>query len=84
MQSAKGSANSETTETALGDGCIDDTLVAEPVQETLCDLVCAVVLSDLLTQNEDLVIGFKLLGEGLIEGLSDSVVLGSLCVGICP
>lgn len=65
-QSAQGSTDSETAEATFGDGCIDDPLVAEPVQQALGDLVGTVVLGDLLSQNEDLLILLQLFGQGLV------------------
>lgn len=77
MQATESSTDSETTETTLRDRSVDHTLLAEAIQETLGDLVCAVVLGDLLTQDEDLLVALELLGQGLVERISDGVLLDS-------
>lgn len=82
VKAGEGSADGETAEAGLGNGRVDDALVAEAVQETLCDLVGAVVLGNLLTQDEDLGVLLELLGEGLVEGLTDRVLLDAGAVGV--
>lgn len=82
VQSTECSTNSETAETGLGDGSVDDPPVAEAVQQALCHLVCTIVLGDLLTQDEDLVVALQLLSQCLVQRISDGVVLcavGSVC-----
>jgi hypothetical protein len=84
VKTTKGSANSETTETRLSNGSINDTLLTEAVEKTLGHLVGTVVLSNLLTENEDLLVLLKLLSESLVERISDSDLLdtGALAVGV--
>jgi hypothetical protein len=84
VQTAKGSADGEAAETALGDGSVDDTLLAEAVQQALGDLVGTIVLGDLLAQDEDLGVGLKLLGKSLIQGISDGVLLDAGALGVGP
>jgi hypothetical protein len=84
VQTAEGSADGETAETALGDGGVDDTLVAEAVQQALGDLVGTIVLGDLLTQDEDLGVRLKLLGKSLVQGVSDGVLLDAGALGVGP
>jgi hypothetical protein len=77
MQTAKGSTDSQTGKAGLCDGGVDDPLLAEPVEQALGDLVCAVVLGDLLAEDEHLLVGLELLGERLVQGIADCVLLGS-------
>jgi hypothetical protein len=55
-QSAQRSTDGQTTETAFRDRCVNDSLVTKSIQQTLGHLVGTVVLGDLLSQNEDLLI----------------------------
>lgn len=80
-QSAQRSTDSQTAETTFGDGCVNDPLVAEPIQQALGDLVGTVVLGDLFSQDEDLLILLQLLDQGLVQGLADGVLLGALDIG---
>jgi hypothetical protein len=75
VKTTEGSTNSETTETRLGDGGVNDTLVTEAVEKTLGYLVGTVVLGNLLSQNEDLLILLELLSQSLVERISDGVFL---------
>lgn len=84
MQTAQGGTDGQTGEAGLGDGCVDDTLLAEAVQEVLGDLVCAIILGNLLAQDEDLVVLLELLGKRLVQGIADCVLLDAGGVGICP
>jgi len=84
VKTTQGSTNSETAETRLGDRSVNDTLLAEAVEETLGNLVGTVVLGNLLTEDEDLLVLGELLCESLVERISDSVLLdaGALAIGI--
>jgi hypothetical protein len=84
VKTTQGSTNSETTETRLGDRSVNDTLLTEAVEETLGNLVGSVVLGNLLTEDEDLLVLGELLRESLVERISDSVLLdaGALAVGV--
>jgi len=84
VKTTEGSTNSETTETRLSNGSVNDTLLTEAVEKTLGHLVGAVVLSNLLTENEDLLVLLKLLSESLVERISDSDLLDTraLAVGV--
>lgn len=84
VKTAESSASSETGETHLGDGGVDYALLAEAVQKTLGDLVGTVVLSNLLTEDEDLGVALELFGQGLVEGISDSVLLDTGAFGVRP
>lgn len=84
VQSAQGGTGSQAGKTHLGDGSVNDTLLAEPIQQSLCDLVRSVVLGNLLTQDEDLGVGLELLGQSLVEGISDSVLLDASALGVRP
>jgi hypothetical protein len=75
MKTTEGSTDSETTETRLGDGGVNDTLVTEAVEKTLGHLVGTVVLGNLLSENEDLLVLLELLSESLVERISDGVLL---------
>lgn len=75
VEATESSTNGQTSETALGDGSVNDTLLTEAVEKTLGNLVGTIVLSDLLAKDEDLVVGLELLGKGLVEGISDGVLL---------
>lgn len=85
VQTAQSRTNSQASETRLGDGRVDDPSLAEPVQKSLCDLVCTIVLGDLLTEDVDSVISLELLDEGLVQRITDSVLLGArggVCSGL--
>ncbi|KAI6775058.1 hypothetical protein HG530_001816 [Fusarium avenaceum] len=84
VKTTQGSTNSETTETRLGDRSVNDTLLTEAVEETLGNLVGTVVLGNLLTEDEDLLVLGELLCESLVERISDSVLLdaGGLAIGV--
>jgi hypothetical protein len=84
VQPAERGADGETAETHLGDGCVDNPLVAKAVQQALGDLVCAVVLGNLLTHDEHLGVALELLGERLVQGVADCVLLDTGGIGICP
>ena len=45
VETSEGGTDSETGETRLGDGRVDDPLLAEAVEETLGDLVTAALVS---------------------------------------
>jgi hypothetical protein len=45
VKSSKSSSNSKTSETRLGDGAVNDPLLAEAVEQTLGDFVSAVALA---------------------------------------
>jgi hypothetical protein len=93
VETGEGSTDGKTGETRLGDGRVDNSLLAEAVEQAFGDLVAAsgglagargrmehkhsrsVVLSDLLTQDKDLVVSLHLLGHGLVQGLSDGHLL---------
>lgn len=75
VKTAESGTNSKTTEARLGDGSVNDTLVAEAVQKTLGHLVSTVVLGDLLTKDEDLGVGLELLSKSLVERISDGDLL---------
>ena len=65
-----GRAHSEPRETELADGGVHDPLVSEALEQALGDLVGAVVLGHLLTQEENGVVSLHLLGEGLVQRVS--------------
>lgn len=75
MEATEGSTNGQTSETALGDGSVNDTLLTEAVEKTFGNLVGTIVLGDLLAEDEDLVVGLELLSKSLVEGISDGVLL---------
>lgn len=75
VKTAQSGTDGETTETTLSDGSVNDTLLTESVKKTLGDLVGTVVLSNLLTKDEDLGVGLELLSKGLVERITDSVLL---------
>jgi hypothetical protein len=75
VQTAQSGTNGQTTESALRDRGINHSLVAEAIQQSLGDLVCAVVLGNLLSQDEGLGVGLELLSKSLVEGISDGVLL---------
>ncbi|KAI6756497.1 hypothetical protein HG531_014112 [Fusarium graminearum] len=54
---------------------VDDTLVAEAVEETLGHLVGTVVLGNLFSEDENFLVLVELLSESLIERISDGVLL---------
>jgi hypothetical protein len=82
VKTTEGSTNSETTETRLSNGSINDTLLTEAVEKTLGHLVGTVILSNLLTENEDLLVLLKLLSEGLVERISYSDLLDTRALGV--
>lgn len=82
MKTAQGSTNSETAETALGDGSVDNALLAESVQKTLGDLVGTIVLRNFLTEDEDLRVSLELLGQCLVQGITDGVLLDASTLSV--
>jgi hypothetical protein len=84
VQAAQSGANGKTAETGLGDGGIDDSLFTKSIQETLGHLVGTVVLRNLLTQDKDFGVGLELLSKGLVQGLSDGVLLDTRALSIFP
>ena len=67
-----GGTHTHAEKGGLADRGIDDSLRSEAIPESLGHLVGAVVLRDLLTHEEDILVAGKLLGEGLVEGLAVS------------
>ena len=61
----------EPGEAVLGDGRVDDALLAELVQHALADLVRAVVLRDFLAHEEDALVAAHLLGERLAQRFAE-------------
>jgi hypothetical protein len=84
VQPVQRGADGQAGEAALGDGCVDNAPLAEAVQQALGDLVCAVVLGNLLTHDKHLVVELELLGERLVQGIADCVLLDTGGIGICP
>lgn len=83
-ETAEGSTNSQAAKAALGDGGIDDSLVAEPVQQAFGHLVGAIVLSHLFAENEYVRIRLKLLSQSFVEGVANSVFLHTSGLGVTP
>lgn len=82
VKTTESSANGETGKATLCDGGVNNTLVAEAIEETLGDLVGTVVLGNLLTEDESLGVLLELLGQSLVEGLTDGVLLDAVAVSI--
>lgn len=82
MQSTQRSSSGQTSEAHLGNGRINDSLLAKSVQQALGDLVRAVVLRNLLAQDEDLGVALQLLGQRLVQGISDGVLLDAGALGV--
>ena len=62
-----GSADTDTGEAVLGDRGVDHAAGAEFLQQTLRDLVGALVLGHFLTHEEDILIGAHFLGHGVAQ-----------------
>src|SRR3546814_13596909 len=62
-QAAHRRARAEPGKAVFGDRRIDDALVAELVEQSLRDLVRALILRDFLTHHEDAGIGAHFLGQ---------------------
>lgn len=84
VQTTQSSTNSQTAETTLRDRGVNDPLLTESIQQPLCDLVGTIVLSNLLAQDEDLGVGLQLLGQSLVQRISDCIFLDAVAVSICP
>eukprot|EP00128_Syssomonas_multiformis_P014289 Colp12_sorted_trinity150504_noHs@3256 len=72
LKASHGSANGKTSKTHLGNGGVQDTLRTELVQETLGNLVGTIVLGDLLTNNENLIISLHFFLHGVVQGFTNS------------
>lgn len=72
LEASEGSTNTETSETHLGNGGINDSALAKAIEETTRNLVGTVVLANLLTHEENVIIFVHLLGDSGVEGISDS------------
>ncbi len=70
LQAAKGCADAEAGKAVFGDRRIDDTVGAEFLEQTLTDLVGALILRDLLAHQEDVAVAAHLLGHGVAQGLA--------------
>lgn len=75
VEATEGSANGQTGEAALGDRRVNYALLTKAVEKTFGDLVGTIVLSNLLTEDEDLVVSLELLSKSFVEGISDGVLL---------
>ncbi len=64
---------------------VDDSVLKEPVEKNLSE-PCRrpVYLTGLLAEDEDLVVLLELLGQGLVQGLTDGVLLDPGGGAICP
>lgn len=82
VQAAQRSSHSQTGKAHLGNGRVNDALLAEPVQQALGDLVGAVVLRNLLAQDKDLGVALQLLGQRLVQGISHGVLLDARALGV--
>lgn len=82
VEASEGCTDSETSEAALSDGGIDDTPLTEAVEKAFGDLVGAVVLGDLLAEDEDLVFALELLSQGLVQRISDGVLLDASALSV--
>ena len=63
-------ADADAGEAELGDRRVDDAHLAELLEESLGDLVRALVDGDFLAHEEDAVVALHLLADGLAEGVS--------------
>lgn len=71
LETSEGSTDTDTGETHLGDGGVDDSSLAKLVEQALGDLVGSVVLADFLAHDEDVVVSVHLLSECGVESISD-------------
>ena len=79
-QARHGRADAEAREPLLGDGRIDYAPAAELLQQTLRDLVGALIFGDFLAHHEDPWVATHLLGHCIAECIADGCGLerGSL------
>ena len=65
-------ANADTGKPQLSDRRVDDAHLAEFLEQTFGDFICALIDADLLAHEEDAVIALHLLTKSLIEGVAVS------------
>jgi len=68
-QAGEGGSESRADDGRLGDGCVDDTLGAEAVDESVGDLERSSVNADVLAQTEDCGVAGHFLPDSLADGL---------------
>ena len=76
LQPAHRRTGAEAGETVFGDRRVDDARRAELLEQSLRDLVGALILGNLLAHDEDGRIGAHLLGHGVAEGFADGLAVG--------
>lgn len=81
LEAVHGGPNGDSRETRLSDGGIDDAVPAVLLEEPFGDFVGALVLANLLAEQENLGIMGKFFVEGQIDGLADSHLLGLIECG---
>src|SRR5690606_27844824 len=70
-QAIHGGANTDTGETKLRDGRVNNAVRAEFVEHTLAHFVSAVVLSNFLAHKEDLFVSAHFFNQCFTKGLSE-------------
>ena len=73
-QAGEGGADREAGEAVLGDRRVDDAPRPELVEQALADLVGALVLADLLADQEDVAVAAHLLGHRVAQRLAHRLV----------
>ena len=63
-------ADADAGEPELGDRRVDDAHLAEFLEQTFRDLICALVDGDFLAHEEDAVVALHLFAQRLVEGVS--------------
>ena len=76
LESVHGGTDGHAGEAVFGDGGVDDAAGAELVEQALADLVGALVLGDLLAEQEDAVVSAELERHGVAKGFADGGGLG--------
>jgi len=74
-EAMKTGTDGDTSETSLSNGSVYNTPIAVFVPHTLRHLICAIVLGDLLTNEENVLVALDLFGHRGVDGLTHSHLL---------
>jgi len=76
-EACKTSTNSDSSETGFGNRSVDNAFVTVSVPHTLRNFVGSVVLSNLFTNEEDLLVTLDFVAHGRVDRLTNSHLLSS-------